>query len=295
MKTKLIPVLVILALMMTAGCNKSGGSHKAKEGFIEIQIKHTISDLPLEVNKLQYTNAAGNQYLVTEIQWFLSDIKLHSSSGKTILLGENGEEYYIDTDIPASMRLRPSVSIPAGDYTGLSFTFGINEKKNTTLRFVNPPESFMFWPNYLGGGYHYMKLNGKWINQQHLTQPFNFHLGIGQIYDSIAPKSNWVNLNECCKNQHCEGYTPTAKTLPVAGFVQNYFEVHFNNQPFTALADKTIQFELTMKVENWFQNPHTYNHNQYGGSIMQNQEAMRKGIENGQDVFKLELIGISDE
>ena len=28
--------------------------------------------------------------------------------------------------------------------------------------FVNPPEVNMMWPDVLGGGYHYLMLNGKW-------------------------------------------------------------------------------------------------------------------------------------
>lgn len=295
MKTKLLLYVAFFLLLFGTACNKQSGSSKADEGSVELHISHTINGLPIEFNKLQYTNAAGNQYLITEIQWFLSDIRLQNAKGENILIGTDGEEYYIDTDIPNSLQFKAGTGIPAGDYTGISFTFGINETKNLSLRFVNPPESFMFWPEYLGGGYHYMKLNGKWINQQNQIQPFNFHLGIGQIYDSIAPKSSWLNLNDCCKTQHCEGYTPVGKSLPVIGFIQNYFEVQFSNYPFTIQAGKTLQLELTMKVENWFQSPHIYDHNHYGGSIMQNQEAMRKGIDNGHDVFSLKIKGISNE
>ena len=44
----------------------------------------------------------------------------------------------------------------------------------------------MFWPEMLGGGYHYMKMNMIWSDTSALN-PFNMHLGIGQIYSSLEP------------------------------------------------------------------------------------------------------------
>jgi hypothetical protein len=45
-----------------------------------------------------------------------------------------------------------------------------------------------------------------------------------------------------------------------------------------------------MQVENWFQSPNLYDHNTWGGDIMQNQEAMILGVKNGWDVFKVKNI-----
>jgi hypothetical protein len=281
--------------LMTAffvSCDKSNSQQEPSKGSINLLIEHTMNGFPVEFDKLIYENEAGNQFLLTEIQWFISDIKLHKSDGTYLLIGDDGGEYYIDTDIPASFSIKPDFDITADDYTGLSFTFGINDVKNKSHRFVNPPESFMFWPNYLGGGYHYMKLNGKWLNSSGLAEPFNFHLGIGQIYDTIAPKSKWTDMSVCCKSDHCEGYSPDNQTMPVTGFIQNFFEVEFPQTPIIISAGKTTEVRLEMKVENWFKGPHIYDHNVWGGSIMQQQEAMKLGCENGHDVFTLSPKGI---
>ena len=42
-----------------------------------------------------------------------------------------------------------------------------------------------------------------------------------------------------------------------------------------------------MHVDRWFKNPNTYDHNEWGGDIMQKQESMRLGCENGHDVFEI--------
>ena len=119
----------------------------------------------------------------------------------------------------------------------------------------------MFWPEYLGGGYHYLKLNGKWVDESSELLPFNFHLGIGQFYDD-------------------EG--------TVTGFIQNFFDITLQNSSFTLADGENKAIDLVMEVDNWFRTPHTYDHNTWGGDIMQKQEAMALGCENGHDVFSVE-------
>ena len=112
------------------------------------------------------------------------------------------------------------------------------------------------------GGYHYMKLNGFWMNTAHVRTPYNFHLGVGQEYDE-------------------EGH--------IVAFVQNAFEVTLPASAFTIRAGETRNITLTMHVESWFDTPHTYDHNVFGGMIMNNQEAMHLISENGRDVFSVDL------
>lgn len=279
----ILPAAVLILLIM-GGC-KNQGDHSSNGGHIVMQLKHTIDNQDIDFDELMYINQAGNQYMVTEIQWFLSDLTLHRSEGESIKIIGNDGCFYVDTDLQGSLLIAPAEIIPAGTYTGISFTFGINEQKNVSGLFVNPPESFMFWPEYLGGGYHYMKLNGKWINPEGQTEPFNFHLGIGQEYAEDTGKAAVQQFGESRQYDHCEGYQPPQKLNTVAGFIQNYFSVEFNDLNFTITDGSTQSFELEMKVENWFKSPHVYDHNQWGGSIMQQQEAMQLGCENGRNVF----------
>ncbi|HMM11251.1 MAG TPA: hypothetical protein PKE03_04060 [Bacteroidales bacterium] len=284
MKSLIIRFLIIVlgTTTLLMSCTKS---NQNPSGLIALNVEHVVDNNPLEVNKLKYVNASGNPYLITEVQWFISRIQLITPDGSAVELNK-GEAVYFDTGIPASLS-QIIEKVPVGTYSGLRFTFGLDEEMNKSLRYTNPPESFMFWPDYLGGGYHYMKLNGKWLNNNGLLEPFNFHLGIGQIYDSAAPKSTWTNLNDCCKSAgHCEGYQPPAKTMPVKGFVQNYFEVSLPVS-FTIEENKQQALVLRMNIDEWFKSPHNYDHNVWGGSIMQQQAAMKMGCENGRNAFTI--------
>jgi len=261
-------LLLLLSVMIVMGsCKKDEPIETNKFGKISFQFAHKVNGLALVTDTLIYVNAAGNEYLVNEVQYFISDVILHNSDGSDFQINQDGGIHYIDTDIPATYTWAVSSDIPAGNYSSVSFTFGISEARNQSNMFPNPPERDMFWPEFLGGGYHYMKLNGKWVDTLSQVTPFNFHLGIGQIYAHDV-----VNIDS------------------ITGFVQNYFMVTIPNSSFTINENQTTSMEFIMNIESWFDTPHVWDFNYWGGSIMQNQQAMQTAKENGANVFTMGTI-----
>ncbi len=251
---------LLIVVLCCSGCKKETPPEEDQsQQKIILKFAFLVDGEELQADTMKYVNGAGNHYLVNEIQFFISDVTLHHTDGSIYLIQAWKDIHYIDSDLPETQSWNVFDNIPAGTYHSISFTFGINEEKNQSLMFLNPPESFMFWPQYLGGGYHYMKLNGKWLDENQQISPFDFHLGIGQIYYSY-PDS-------------------------ITGFIQNYFQVTLPNSSFNMEENQTKEILLIMNIENWFRDPHTYDHNVWGGDIMQNQEAMHLACENGHDVF----------
>ena len=254
MKTR---ILVILFALLAVACSK-----RNEKAEIDLNIGYEINGQPLVTDTLCYVNEAGNTFLITEIQWFLSNLELKNEAGDwTTLLQRNlldtadiNRVFYMDTNIPESQTLHTQ-PLPIGHYTALRFTFGLDETDNQTSLFSDPPESEMFWPDVLGGGYHYMKLNGKYLNAEDRLAPLAVHLGIGQ--------------NEDCTE-----------------FYQNYFIVELPID-FHIVANAENQLDLTMVIDNWFRNPHTIDFNEFGSHIMQNQTAQRLLNGNGKDVFRI--------
>ncbi len=259
-------IMIFISITISACNDKEPGPPEEKSGKIIINFIHQMNGESLQFDTLMYINAAGNPYLINEIQYFVSELTLFNNNGTEILIDDWKDVHYVDTDISTSHTWEVFDKIPEGSYDSISFTFGIPEEKNISFMYVNPPESFMFWPEFLGGGYHYMKLNGKWLEegQQTQTTPFDFHLGRGQIYYSY-PDS-------------------------ITGFVPNEFNVSLPGSGFQVISEQTIDINIVMNIENWFQYPHTYDHDIWGGYIMQNQEAMQLVKENGQNVFSTEFI-----
>ena len=235
-------------------------------GKLAIQIEHFANGQPLLFDSMMYVNAAGNSYEVSEIQWFVSDVALIGKDGSTVNIDDENFAHYVDTDIPQSLQWEIDQAIPAGEYTAIRMTFGIKGEKNRPNMFTDLPESNMVWPMHMGGdqgGYHYMKLNGFWENTANERQPFNFHLGVGQQ-----------------RNSNDE----------ITGFIQNWFEVEIPASAFILEKNKLTIIGIRMNVEKWWDSPNVYDHNVFGGSIMKNQEAMGKAVENGRKVFSFSGI-----
>ena len=254
-------ISVVTILIFLFSCGKKDDPPGNPSGKLRIKFAHQIDGTPLVFDDLKYTNEAGNAYLVNEIQYFLSDVKLLAADGTVFSLNNWDDIHYVDTDIISSQEKLFPDEIPIGNYKALVFTFGLDEEKNQSLLFLNPPESLMFWPELLGGGYHYMKLNGKWLDTLDQVSPFNFHLGIGQIYEQYPDL--------------------------IEAYVHNHFIVQIDNIDLEIAANATAEITLIMHVENWFRSPNIYDHNFWGGDIMQNQEAMQAACENGWDVFSI--------
>ena len=205
--------------------------------------------------------------MITEIQWFISKMELQNEQGEWIALKHRdvgtatpdatSRIFYIDTNIPESQTLALA-PIHIGRYTKLRFVFGLDEEYNKTGLFSDPPEANMFWPETLGGGYHYMKLNGRFVNAENELAPLNVHLGIGQN-DSQTE------------------------------FIHNHFTVELPID-LTISENTDNQIYICMIIDNWFRSPNLYDFNEWGSAIMQNQAAQQALKENGHNVFVLQNV-----
>lgn len=243
-----LALLLTLAIALTA-CHKQNDT-----GRLDIILSHTANGNKVVFDSVTYTNEIGNLYIVNEIQYFISNISLQKENGEWLAIDANANTHYIDTDIEANKTLSFS-NIEPEKYTYIRFTFGLDETDNITGRFTEQPESNMFWPEPLGGGYHYMKLNGKWINSEGQYAPMNVHLGIGQ-------------------------------NNTLTEFYQNYFQVLLPIDV-NITEDREAETQLNMVIDNWFRTPNIIDLAEYGSGIMQNQTAQELFKANGNDVFQI--------
>lgn len=257
-------------LMFLTACSNEPGAETEPEketGHIKFAFTHNVDNQPIQLDRMMYVNSAGNHYEINEIMYFISDVILYKEGGQGLLIDEWKDIHYVELAFPSTLTWEVFDDIPAGTYDSITFVFGIPEEKNESFMFVNPPEDKMMWPDILGGGYHYMMINGKWQDEDEVEQFYNFHLGIGQLY-----KGDEINFDS------------------IYAYVQNYFTVSLTGSSFEMQKDQTREIEIVMNVESWYETPHDFDFNYWGGAIMENQPAMRMGIENGYDVFSIGSI-----
>ncbi len=124
---------------------------------LSLNFTHTVDGDPLEIDQMIYTNAAGQNYNVQTLRYLMSDIILHTANGNSILLDE---VHFITISDSSTFNLEIQ-DLNSAHYSSISFTMGLDSIKNITDLYLN--ESFFpsfAWPEFMGGGYHYMQLEG---------------------------------------------------------------------------------------------------------------------------------------
>lgn len=197
-----------------------------------------------------YVNAAGNHFGVTRLSYFVSDVTLTTTDGTTITAAG---AHYVDHDTASTRLIELPVDAGALELASISFVMGLPPALNVTGAFSSPPESLMEWPVMMGGGYHYMKLEGRYIDAA--GEPFNFmaHSGALRGTDYSFP----VELD-------AHGVT---------------------------IGEGDVTLTVAMNVEEWFTNPNDWDLNDYFNAtmhgIMGNAAAQASLQENGAGVFTL--------
>jgi len=260
-------LFILVVAVFLVGC---GDGNKEKTGKVDLQFSHCVDGKNLVLEQLIYTNAAGNTYQINEVKYFISSLYLLKTNNEWVKVTQNEGVHYVDLIYPNSL-VWNLADIKAGDYKGISFIFGLNEADNQSNRFVNSPEKDFFWPAVLGGGYHYLQINGKWKDREENLRNMNFHAGIGQLY-----KSNVTVIDS------------------IYAFIHNYFRVDLPID-FTVEKNKTAKLSLMMNIEKWFSTPIIYDHNYFGSGIMQNQQAQDVIRQNGRNVFSVSKTEVKNE
>lgn len=154
---RIVVLVGLLVGTLVLGCSDSSDPVTEPQGSLSIQLHHQVDGVRLEFGELLYTNAAGDLYSVDNLMYYLSRFSL---SGDGVSYSSDLSHYVgIDAMTPDGTVLLENV--PAGQYTELSFIFGLNDDDNVTDGLPATLENLnMAWPAPMGGGYHYMKLEG---------------------------------------------------------------------------------------------------------------------------------------
>lgn len=214
---------------------------------LTFNIIHNVGKETLELDTIRYHNAFGNNYSVATLKYFISDFKLHKTDGEILRFDE---VHYIDASNLATLSFTPKRKVPDGNYSQVSFIFGLDLTQNSTGRFPNPPENKMEWPSVMGGGYHYLKLEGKYYSSDR-TNNFQAHTG------QLNGDPYFVNI-----------------ALPESSFVVD---------------GKDVLIRIIMDINKIWVNPNTLDLNDISG-IMGDSSIQRQLKENGVDIFSTGLI-----
>ena len=202
-------------------------------------------------NALQYTNGFGTTLSLTRLRYLISEISFTNQQGIKTLV----KDYQlIDVGENTGM-LIDGITLPEGTYS-LNMRFGFSQTANTSS--IYPDLNAASWnvPQMLGGGYHYMQMEGRFLDLNNQESIYAYHT------ISAVQNPGPDNIRED---------TSIALTLGEINITQD-----------------AIQINVTMDINQWFENPNLWDLNLLNGMLMGNYTAQKLMQENGQTVFSLQ-------
>jgi hypothetical protein len=207
-----------------------------------------------DFNAIQYINAHGEQLSITKLRYLISKITFQKAGGETFIYDEYN---LVDVTNNSNLSFTPNISIPYGTYNKVAFTFGFDNEDNLDGVYQDLNSASWNVPTMLGGGYHFMQLEGKFIDDTSTETGYAYHV--------IRAVDN-------------------SGTAPV--FQDTYFEVDLGSATIT----NNAIFNINMNIAEWFKNPNTWDLNVLNNTLMPNFDAQVMMFENGQHVFNLESV-----
>lgn len=260
--------LFSIFLFMLCSCKKSSQNY----GYVRFVFEHQWNDSIVKIDgTTEYTNKAGNILTFENLEYFISDLSINGASMEVFM----PDAHYIRDDQGNSIKLMTH-QVPTGNYQSIRFTFGLDQDKNRSNRFSESPKKDMFWPENMGGGYHFLKLDGKWKNPEDAAnQGFGLHLGTlkKDFYDTIWTKSVVTQQDSI------------ARIDTIVRWFTNHFPVLIAKN-FDVKTDEITTIKIIMDLKQWMETPYTWDFNTMGGAIMSNENALDSLKANGGNVFK---------
>ena len=256
-------LLLSTGLFLTACDDDDNGNNpEPSANSLEVSFKHEVDGEPLVFDTMQYQNEAGETYGVTKLEYIITDFKFYKAEGGSTSIPTS---QYINPEKPATTTFTLK-DIPEGNYDQVSFVFGIRESKNKS---GNLPQTSNFanmgWPPNNGGGYHYMRMNGR--------------------HDSAGFEDGFTTHLGHTKKWNMDTMPPTLIEDQVKSYA---FEVKMETKNLSIPGDQAAM-EVVMNLNNWYHNPNTYQFSTMKmEGIMKSQQKQKVLMENGkQDVFRL--------
>lgn len=232
----------------------NGDGHNGSHIMVKFEHNYDGTNVTsADFNDIKYTNSLGTSHSITKMQYLVSDFVLYKSDGDSIeVKGYNFVDF--DNSNSFAYSFPSNIHVPFGDYTGIGFTWGFDETDNTSGAYADLNSASWSWPNMIGGGYHFMKFEGKFIDSNTDTTSFAYHNGTASNSGSHEA---------------------------------NHFYVKLNNS-FTLSKDASIS--VKMNIAEWFKNPHQWDLNNMNSMLMPNYNAQKLMNQNGRSVFSFGTV-----
>ncbi|CAM1345970.1 MbnP family protein [Tenacibaculum crassostreae] len=247
--------LALFVSILLFSCS-SDNDEPIKEVSVKLKFTQNWDNTTIEksdLNNTEFTNKLGTKVSITRLRYLVSRITLtNGADEKTVFDGYK----LVDISNPESLLHELPQKVSEGSYK-LTFTFGFVNDDNQSNIYQDLNTASWSVGEMMGGGYHFMQLDGNYKDKDGNKQPYNFH--VIRAYDATTMTSE-----------------DTSITIEVSNTI-------------TLKNNATI--EIKMNVAGWFKSPNDWDLNEKNIDLMEDFEAQKLMFENGKSgVFSIGTI-----
>lgn len=153
-----------------------------KSASLLLKIRFQVDGPALEFDTIKYENEAHNHYSVHTLVFYLSQLSLVKEDNSLLQIKD-----WIFVDATDASTLQLTIDpIPPGCYKGFHFNIGIDSAHNVPDGLPATTNNLMMeWPVSMGGGYHFLKLEG-YFADTNSTPGYAMHLGTNMALTTIS-------------------------------------------------------------------------------------------------------------
>lgn len=162
---------------------------------VSIEFENRVGDQKLVLGSTKAKNSTGEEFTVTTLNYFVSNISLKNENGTTVKFAD---KYFLVRQANPSSLIVKLDDVPAGNYTELTYTIGVDSLKSISdvaqRTGVLDPASYgddnMYWS--WNSGYIFFKMEG---NSSSIPanaagiQKYQFHIGGYGGKTSVTPNN----------------------------------------------------------------------------------------------------------
>ena len=145
---------------------------------LSIEFDNIAGTANLQLNTGIYSNAAGEQFTVSKLKYYISNISLISTNGEAYTVPHDSSYFLIEEGV----KDRVMIQVPEGEYAALRFTLGVDSLRNTMdvsrrAGVLDPAgdAADMYWG--WNSGYIFFKLEGNSPASTAAANKFQYHVG----------------------------------------------------------------------------------------------------------------------
>jgi len=193
---KILTIITITSILFSA-CKKDSSTPDFDEqnlAPLSVEFDNIVGGRTLSFNNtaIPYTNAKGETFTISALQYFISNVKVTTTEGKQYTVNQDSSYFLINGADRATRFTK--IKVPEGDYNKITFTIGVDSLRSTMPidRRTGVLDPAMGGGGHAGGGmywgwnsgYIFFKLEGNAnaISDDQLGDPtgkkqFKYHIG----------------------------------------------------------------------------------------------------------------------